>query len=89
MIKDHPFEDTVKLILLSIEEDMKRKYELFYYITIVIRTLNKEEIIDFDEYLKLIKEQSSIKKNNRSAEEIQNDFAEIIEKERVKNGNNI
>lgn len=88
MIKDHPFEDTVKLILLSIEEDMKRKYELFYYITIVIRTLNKEEIIDFDEYIELIKNQSTIKKNNRSAEEIQHDFAEIIEKERVKNGIN-
>lgn len=39
--------------------------------------------------MKLIKEQSMIKKNDRSADEIQHDFEDIIAKERDKNGVNI
>lgn len=75
--------------MISIEEDIKKKYELLYFINVLIKTLNKEEIINFDEYMDLIKKQSVIKENKRSAEEIQQDFADIIEKERVKNGVNI
>lgn len=75
--------------MISIEEDIKKNYELLYFINVLIKTLNKEEIINFDEYMDSIKKQSVIKENKRSAEEIQQDFADIIEKERLKNGVNI